>query len=145
MTEHVVRRLTLLQNEAERVPVPTRKFFHIGLPQQMEDVGECLPMVSWVDDNLSRYVVSDVASGRWGRGAAAFVFGLPNVAVQPGDGVLLVTGCGNDESVPHPSGKGQMHFVHMGRTELLFDATLAKLYVYRLDGVQLKSVASVPG
>ena len=58
----VLKRLSVLQNEAQLTPVPTRKYFHIGQPEIMDDVGECIPMLSWVDDNLSRYVVSDAAS-----------------------------------------------------------------------------------
>jgi hypothetical protein len=141
MSDKVVRRLRLLQDEAAAVPVPTRKYFHIGQPETLEDVGECIPMISWVDDNLSRYVVADQPSSAWGR-EPGVVFALPNVAVANGDGVFVVTGKGHDESLPHPSGKGKMHFVHLGLDRVLFDRGVKKLYVYKLDGVQVKGMAA---
>ena len=144
MTDRVVRRLTLLQNEAQQVPVPTRKFFHIGQPQVMDDVGECVPMISWVADNLSRFVVTDTPSDSWGRGTPTLLLTLPNLSVEPKDGVLLATGRGNVESLPHPSGKGRMHFVYLNREERLFTGGIRKLYIYRLDGVQVKGMASTP-
>jgi hypothetical protein len=142
MSDRALRRLTVLQSEAELTPVPTRKYFHVGQPELMEDVGECVPMIAWVEDNLSRYVLSDAPSSVWGREAPALLAGLPNVAVQPGDGVFVITGAGRDESLPHPQGKGSMHFVHLGIKRRLFSEGTKKLYVYRLDGVQVKSLAS---
>ncbi|HZO13946.1 MAG TPA: hypothetical protein VFB62_11830 [Polyangiaceae bacterium] len=144
MSERALRRLRVLQSEADQTPVPTRKYFHIGQPEIMEDVGECVPMISWVDDNLSRYVITDIASSAWGRETGRLLTCLPNVAVQPGDGVLVVTGSGHDESVPHPAGKGKMHFVHLGLKGRLFESGIAKLYVYRLEGVQVKGMAAKP-
>ena len=144
MSERALRRLRVLQSEADLTPVPSRKYFHIGQPEIMEDVGECVPMISWVDDNLSRYVMSDTASSAWGREAGSWITSLPNIAVQPGDGVLIVTAGGHDESVPHPAGKGKMHFVHLGLKTPLFDRGIKKLYVYRLEGVQVKGMAAKP-
>jgi hypothetical protein len=141
----VLKRLTVLQNEAAATPVPTRKYFHIGQPENVEEVGECVPMISWVDDNLSRYVVSEVASSSWGREAGALIWTLPNLAVASGEGVFLVTGAGRDESVPHPGGKGKMHFVHLGLKRPLVERGIRKLYVYRLEGVQVKGLAAKVG
>ena len=142
MSKRALKRLTVLQSEAATTPVPTRKYFHIGQPEVMEDVGECVPMIAWVDDNLSRYVLSDTPSDRWGRHADALVVSLPNVAVKSGEGVFVITGSGEDESVAHPGGSGQMHFVHLGRPSRLFERGITKLYVYRLEGVQVKGLAS---
>jgi len=66
------------------------------------------------------------------------------IEAEPGDGVLVVTGSGHDESVPHPAGKGKMHFVHLGLKGRLFESGIAKLYVYRLEGVQVKGMAAKP-
>ena len=67
----VLKRLQVLREDADKEPVPQRKFFHIGQPDVLDDVGECIPMISWVDDNLSRYVVSDAPSSAWARAAAS--------------------------------------------------------------------------
>ena len=82
----VLRRLNVLQNEAAATPVPTRKYFHLGGPEHVADVGECVPMLSWVDDNLSRYVVSDAASTSWGRDDNIVLRCLPNISVKSGEG-----------------------------------------------------------
>ncbi|HHH12023.1 MAG TPA: hypothetical protein ENK23_08140 [Sorangium sp.] len=140
MSKHVLKRLSVLQGQAANTPVPARKYFHIGQPEQMAEVGECVPMIAWVDDNLSRYVVSDSPSERWGRVAGALLVTLPNMAVKSGEGVLLVSGRGEDESRTHPDGNAQMHFVHLNRDEPLWGAGGAKLYVYRLAGVQVKGL-----
>jgi hypothetical protein len=126
----------VLQNEAASTPVPARKYFHIGQPEIIDEVGECVPMVCFGDDNLSRYVISDAASVRWGNGEA-LVKSLPNVDVKAGDGVFLISAGGNDSSEPHPAGKGRMHFVHLDLTRPLAERGITKLYVYRLDGVQV--------
>ena len=97
----VLKRLTVLQNEAAATPVPSRKYFHIGKPEEVGDVGECVAMLSWVDDNLSRYVVSDSPSSSWGRDDV-WMTGLPNVTVANGDGVFLVSGHGRDRSEDRP-------------------------------------------
>ncbi len=138
----VLKRLTVLQNEARETPVPARKYFHVGGPEVVEDVGECVPMLSWVDDNLSRYVVSDAASTSWGRDRNVLIRCLPNIAVKSGEGIFLVTGCGDDHSVDHPAGKGKMHFVHLDLAAPLFDRGIKKLYIYRLEGVQVKAMAA---
>jgi hypothetical protein len=137
----VLKRLTVLRDDAEKEPVPQRKFFHIGQPEILDDVGECIPMISWVDDNLSRYVVSDAPSSAWGKASpAAKIFPLPNRAVKPEDGLFLITGPGSDRSVPHPNGKGSIHFIHLGSPARLWDKGLVKIYVYRLEGVQFKNL-----
>jgi hypothetical protein len=128
--------LTVLQNEAANTPVPSRKYFHIGQPEHIDEVGECVPMVALVDDNLSRFVVADAASHRWGRGDGLLRC-LPNIDVKSGDGVFLLIAAGEDRSEPHPAGKGRMHFVHLGMDGPLVARGIAKLYVYRLDGVQV--------
>lgn len=140
MSERAVRRLTVLQEDAAKEPVPTRKFFHIGQPEVTDDVGECLPMISWVDDNLSRYVLADGPSSTWGKNPR-IILALPNHAVSVEDGIFLITGPGIHSSVAHPSGKGKMHFVHLGQPKSLWDKGITKLYVYRLDGVQMKGLA----
>ncbi len=138
----VLKRLTVLREDAEKEPLPQRKFFHIGQPEVMDDLGECIPMISWVEDNLSRFVVSDGPSATWGKGMPrANVIALPNRAVKVEDGLFLVTGMGNDHALPHPNGKGgQIHFVHLGSPQPLWNKGLAKIYVYRLEGVQYKSL-----
>jgi hypothetical protein len=137
----VLKRLTVLQHEAAATPVPSRKFFHIGAIETVDDVGECIPMLSWIDDNLSRFVVSDAPSSAWGGARAIELLKcLPNVAVAQGDGIFLVTGNGSDESVPHPAGKGRMHFIHLGLGGSLASRGVTKLHVYRLEGVQVKSL-----
>lgn len=139
-----MRRLTLLKEDADREPVPTRKFFHIGQPEVLDDVGECIPMISWVTDNLSRFVVADGPSTTWGRaapgGTPPVVLALPNHAVKAEDGLFLITGPGESRAVPHPGGKGHIHFVHLGHPGRLWDRPLVKIYVYRLEGVQLKAL-----
>ena len=136
----VLKRLTVLREDADKEPLPQRKFFHIGTPEVLDDVGECIPMISWVDDNLSRFVVADGPSSMWGKGTAKVnVFPLPNRAVKPEDGLFLISGAGNDHSVPHPNGKGQIHFVHLGSPRPLWDKGMTKIYIYRLEGVQFKN------
>src|SRR5262249_4862788 len=137
----VLKRLSVLQADAGKEPVPQRKFFHLGQPEVLDDVGECIPMISWVDDNLLRYVVSDAPSSAWGRAAPRpRIFPLPDRAVKPEDGLFRISGPGQDRAVPHPGGKGSIHFVHLGSAERLWDRGPAKIYVYRLEGVQMKSL-----
>lgn len=137
----VLKRLTVLQADADKEPLPQRKFFHIGQPEILDDVGECIPMISWVDDNLSRFVVADAPSSAWGRaGSRPRIFPLPNRAVKVEDGLFLISGAGHDHLVPHPNGKGSIHFVHLGAEGRIWDRGLVKIYVYRLDGVQMKSL-----
>ncbi len=139
--ERVLRRLNVLQGDAGKEPTPQRKFFHIGQPEILDDLGECIPMISWVEDNLSRFVISDGPSAAWGKGALPpRVLALPNRGVKVEDGIFLVTGPGQDSSVPHPNGKGHIHFVHLGVSGTLWDQGRVKIYVYRLEGVQMKSL-----
>ena len=141
----MLRRLTVLKEDADKEPLPQRKFFHIGQPEVLDDVGECIPMISWVDDNLSRYVVSDAPSSAWGRATPRVgLFPLPNRAVKVEDGLFLISGAGDDHAAPHPSGKGSIHFVHLRAPGRLWDRGLVKIYVYRLEGVQLKSLLEKP-
>lgn len=128
--------MTVLQNEAASTPVPSRKFFHLGQLEVLDEVGECLPMVALVDDNLSRFVVSDSASVRWGA-PGVLLRAMPNIDVKAGEGVFLISAAGEDRSEPHPAGTGRMHFVHLGTERSLVTAGLSKLFVYRLDGVQV--------
>jgi hypothetical protein len=142
MSERVLRRLTVLKEEADKEPVPQRKFFHIGQPEVLEELGECVPMLSWVTDNLSRFVIADGPSSSWGRGAsAATIIALPNHAVSANDGMFLVTGPGEHSKVPHPSGQGSMHFIYLGQPRRLWDRGVSRIYIYRLEGVQLKALA----
>ncbi len=129
-------RLTVLQNEAKETPVPARKYFHIGQPESIDDVGECVPMVAFTDDNLSRYVLSDGASLRWGADGV-LVRSLPNLEVKGGDGVFLISAAGDDHSETHPAGKGRLPFVHLGLAKPLAERGVTKLYLYRLEGVQV--------
>jgi hypothetical protein len=138
--ERVLRRLTVLREDADKEPVPQRKFFHIGQPEVLDDLGECIPMISWVEDNLSRFVISDAASSTWGRNPELTIRALPNQAVKVEDGIFLVTGPGTNSAVPHPNGNGRIHFIHLGSPERLWDKGLVKIYVYRLEGVQFKSL-----
>src|SRR5207249_1332302 len=93
------------------------------------------------DDNLSRYVVSDATSLRWGDGC--FLKSLPNIEVKAGEGVFLISAAGDDRSEPHPSGKGRMHFVHLGLDRPLAARGITKLYLYRLEGVQVHGLRGV--
>ena len=68
------------------------------------------------------------------------MFPLPNRAVKPEDGLFLISGAGNDHAAPHPSGKGQIHFVHLGSPRPLWDKGMTKIYIYRLEGVQFKNL-----
>src|SRR5262245_27168132 len=91
----LLRHLTVLRDEAEQQPVPNRKFFAIGNPSHIEGYGETLPLLSWVEESLSRFVISNAPSTSWGRVTPApFVYALPNIAVKPKDGIFLVTGPG---------------------------------------------------
>jgi hypothetical protein len=139
----VLKRLTVLREDADKEPLPQRRFFHLGQPEVLDEIGEAIPMISWVDDNLSRYVVSDTPSSAWARTSPRpRLFPLPNRAVKVEDGLFLVTGSGDDHAVPHPNGKGSIHFIHLGSPERLWDKSVVKLYVYRLEGVQVKTLAN---
>jgi hypothetical protein len=138
----LVRHLAVLREEALREPVPTRKFFAIGNPSHIEGYGETLPLLSWVDDNLSRFVVSDTPSSSWGRTSPApFVYALPNMPVKPKDGVFLVTGAGEDRSEPHPSGEGELKIVFMKQPANLWTGGVRQVHIYRLEAVQTKRIA----
>jgi hypothetical protein len=139
----LLRHLNVLRDEAEQQPVPNRKFFAIGNPSHIEGYGETLPLLSWVDDNLSRFVISNAPSTSWGRvSPPPFVYSLPNIAIQPRDGIFLVTGMGEDRSEPHPSGEGTIKIVFLNRSEDLWPHGLHSVYLYRLEGLQTKRIAS---
>lgn len=127
----LLKRLTVLQSDADNVP--SRKYFHIGKIEEVEGDGECMPMMAWNKDNLSRYVVSSVPSNTWGGGHDGVLMRcLPNLEVDEGEGVFLVTGSGERA---HPGGKSKMHFVHLGRPRTRASGKIAR--VYRLEGVQV--------
>lgn len=140
-SEKVIRRLTVLRDDADKEPTPQRKFFHIGQPEIMDDVGECIPMISWIDDNLSRYIVADAASSTWGRaGNRMHIYSLPNRAVKANDGIFLISGQGADSAVPHPGGTGTIHFIYLGSPEPLWNKGMTKIYIYKLEGMQFKNL-----
>jgi hypothetical protein len=143
----LVRHLKVLTDKAEAGPVPTLKFFSIGDPTVVEGEGEVLPMLSWIDDNLSRYVVSNAASSQWGRGSPLpFVHTLPNRTVKKKDALFLLTRGGEDRDEPNPAGDGRLHFIHLGHgggaTFRLWSAPGQRIYVYKLDAVQTRSLPS---
>jgi hypothetical protein len=133
----VLKRLSVLQKDAENTPVPARKYFHMGQVDVVDGVGECVAMMAWADDNLSRYVVSEQPSNTWGT-AKGWLRALPNVAVKAKEGVFLVATSGQDTSEPHPSGNGRMHIVHLDLQTPL--SAVGRLYIYRLEGVQIKAL-----
>ncbi|HEX9296134.1 MAG TPA: hypothetical protein VF881_09865 [Polyangiaceae bacterium] len=141
----LIRHLSILKDEAEQQPVPNQKFFAIGNPGHIEGYGETLPLLSWVDDNLSRFVISDAPSTSWGRvSPPPFIYSLPNVAIKPKDGIFLVTGSGQDRSEPHPSAEGELKIIFLNRTDNLWAGGLRQVYLYRLEGLQTKRIAGVP-
>jgi hypothetical protein len=147
MTEKrsLLRHLTVLRDEAEQQPVPNRKFFAIGNPSHIEGYGETLPLLSWVEESLSRFVVSNAPSTSWGRVAPPpFVYALPNIAVKPKDGIFLISGSGEDRSEPHPSGEGDLKIVFLNQTRSLWTQGLHNIYIYRLEGMQTKRIAGLP-
>jgi hypothetical protein len=144
--KHLLRRLTVLREEAEQQAVPTRKFFAIGNASDIEGYGETLPLLSWVDDNLSRFVIANAPSTSWGRvSPGPFVYSLPNMIVKPKDGIFLVTGPGEDRVEPHPSGEGDLKIIFLNREGTLWTGGLHQVYLYRMEGVQTKKIAGGPG
>ena len=145
MSEKILRRLKVLADSAEKEALPTRKFFHIGNAETIDPYGEVLPLLSWVDDNLSRYVLSTAPSTSWGRiKPSPLIFSLPNRQVANKDGLFLVTGAGQDRAEPHPQGKGTIHIVYLGHGGTLWTGSIARAYLYRLEGVQSKGVLPTP-
>jgi hypothetical protein len=137
----LVRHLKVLADKAETGAVPSLKLFSIGDPAEVEGEGEVVPILSWIDDNLSRYVVSNAASSTWGRGSPpALVVALPNRAVKKKDAIFLLTGPGQDRDEPNPSGEGKLHFVHLGSSTRLWTAPGSRIYVYKLDAVQTRAL-----
>jgi hypothetical protein len=140
MSEKIVRRLKVLSESAEREAIPARKFFHIGNAEIIEPYGEVLPLLSWVDDNLSRFVLSTAPSTSWGRiRPPPLVLSLPNRQVAVRDGIFLVTAPGDDRAEPHPAGKGTIHIVHLGQPTEMWTG-VARAYLYRLEGMQTRGV-----
>jgi hypothetical protein len=141
----LVRHLKVLADKAQTGPVPALKFFSIGNPAEVEGEGEVIPILSWVDDNLSRYVVSNSASSEWGRSQPPpLVVTLPNRSVRKKDAIFLLTGRGADRDEPNPSGAGTLHFVHLGSPFRLWSAPGARIYVYKLDAVQTRALLPEP-
>jgi hypothetical protein len=142
----LVRHLRVLSDKAEAGPVPALKFFSIGDPAEVDGEGEVVPILSWVDDNLSRYVVSNAASSQWGRGTPLpFVQSLPNRAVKKKDAVFLLSAPGEDRDEPNPSGEGKLHFVHLGLVRpgdqaRLWSTPGQRIYIYKLDAVQTRAL-----
>jgi hypothetical protein len=143
--KRLLRHLTVLREEAEQQAVPNRKFFAIGNASDIEGYGETLPLLSWVDDNLSRFVIANAPSSSWGRvSPAPFVFALPNMAVKPKDGLFLVTRSGEDRIEPNPSGEGELKIIFLNRQGALWSGGLHQVYLYRLEGFQTKKIAGEP-
>ena len=146
MNEKLRRHLEVLGSKAEKEAAPGRKYFAIGEPLDIEPHGELVPLLSFVDDNLARFVVSNAPSTQWGKLVGAptselVIVALPNRAIAPKDGVFLVSGPGTDSTDPNPTGEGRLHVVHLGVSRRLWSgAGIQRLYVYRLDGVQSKTV-----
>jgi hypothetical protein len=142
----LIRRLNVLKDEAEQTPVPTRKFFAIGNAGVIEGYGETLPLLSWIDDNLSRFVIANAPSTSWGRvSPAPFIYALPNIPIKPKDGIFLVTGPGADRTEPNPSGEGELKIVFLNSSEMLWSGGLREVYIYRLDGLQKRRIAGATG
>lgn len=142
----LVRHLKVLAEKTEAGPVPTLKFFSIGDPAEIDGAGEVVPILCWVDDNLSRYVVSNAASSQWGRGSLLpFVRALPNRTVKKKDAIFLLSGSGEDRDEPNPSGEGRLHFVHLSAPHSAQGARLwstpgQRIYFYKLDAVQTRAL-----
>jgi hypothetical protein len=64
--------------------------------------------------------------------------------VKNKDGIFLITRGGEDRGEPHPSGSGTMHFVHLGSPSRLWSTAGARVYIYKLDAVQTKTVPPPP-
>jgi hypothetical protein len=141
----LVRHLKVLTDKAETGPVPALKFFSIGNPADVDGEGEVVPILSWVDDNLSRYVVSNSASSEWGRASPPpFVVTLPNRSVKKRDAIFLLSGRGHDRDEPNPSGAGTLHFVHLGSPTRLWSTPGTRIYIYKLDAVQTRALLPEP-
>ncbi|HKQ70805.1 MAG TPA: hypothetical protein VJT73_15770 [Polyangiaceae bacterium] len=140
----LLRHLKVLSDAPEEHGVPGRKFFAIGNASHIEGYGETIALLSFVDDNLSRFVLANAPSTSWGRvSPAPFVYALPNIAVKPKDGIFLITGEGEDKSEPHPSGEGDLKIVFLNRREPLWNGGLHQVYFYRLDGLQTKRITGI--
>jgi hypothetical protein len=142
----LVRHLKVLTDKAETGPVRSLKFFSIGDPAEVDGEGEVVPILCWVDDNLSRYVVSNAASSQWGRGnPVPFVRALPNRAVRKKDALFLLSAPGEDRDEPNPSGEGKLHFVHLGLARpgqgaRLWSTPGQHIYIYKLEAVQTRAL-----
>ncbi len=137
----ILRHLKVLSDAVDTGPVKAQKFFAIGNAAEVDGEGEVVPLISFVDDNLSRFVVSNAPSSSWGRAVPApWITALPNREVKVKDAVFLLTGAGEDRDEAHPSGSGRMHFVHLGLSRRLWETTSGRLYVYRLEAVQTRAI-----
>jgi hypothetical protein len=141
----ILLHLKVLKDKADTGPVPAQKFFSIGDAAEVEGEGEVVPILSWIEDNLSRFVVSNAPSTSWGRASPApIVFSLPNRGIKKKDAIFLLTGQGEDRDEPNPSGEGRLHFVHLGQRGKLWSGAGARLYIYKLDAVQTKALLPPP-
>jgi hypothetical protein len=141
----LIRHLTVLRDDIDKGSVPAQKFFAIGNPTHIEGYGETLPLLSFVEDNLSRFVLANAPSTSWGRvSPPPLVFSLPNMAVKVKDGIFLVTGKGEDKSEPHPNGQGDLRIVFLNRPGTLWTGGIQQVFLYRLDGLQSKRIAGAP-
>lgn len=134
-----MRRLKVLgaRPETGAPPLPRRRFFTIGKPERIEPYGEVLALLSHVNDNLARFVLSTAPWTSWGRLAPpTFVFSLPSREIAPRDGIFLVTEAGDDRTEPNPEGAGRLHLVHLGQRAPLW-AGPARPHLYRIDASQV--------
>jgi hypothetical protein len=137
VAERIGKRLKVLDGQDRRVVVPHKRFFTLGTPDVVEPYGEVLPLLSHVEDDLARYVISTAPNTSWGRLAPPpLVLSLPSRAIAPHDGIFLVTAHGANRVEPHPSGRGRLHLVYLGQTAPLW-APPARPWIYRLDAAQV--------
>ncbi|MGZ3421850.1 MAG: hypothetical protein ACXVEE_28505 [Polyangiales bacterium] len=130
----MTRRLKVLGAPAS-VALPRRKLFTVGKAEIIEPYGEVVALLSHVEDDLARYVLSSAPWTSWGRlSPAPFVFTLPSRKVCARDGVFLVTGVGEDRSEEHPDNKSRLHLVHLGQRAPLWSGP-SRPHLYRLDAL----------
>jgi hypothetical protein len=136
VADRIARRLRVLGGDAGRVVLPRRRFFTIGEPSEVPPYGEVLPLLSHVEGDLARYVLSTAPAASWGRlTPPPLVFSLPPREVARGDGLFLVTAAGVDRSEAHPSGRGRLHLVHLGQAAPIWNGP-RRPWIFRLDAVQ---------
>src|SRR5262245_31085126 len=108
----VLKRLTVLREDADKAPIPQRKFFHIGEAGVLEALGECIPMMPCATVIFSRCIVGGGPSSTWGKSSLnGNVRPLLKPAVKRGVGVLLTSSADDDHSLAQPGGKGERHLI----------------------------------